>query len=165
MWAPARLDPEEVLDGRVAVAVFTPRLVQLTELVEQLEPDLLPDSRELVEVDLFDALPHQPVSHRVHVPTNDTRTQPEGLEHRRAAAHERVGDDRVDIVRLPELLTHLPVPELAQQQVPEKGAGTSGEPLVDADDGPVALLNLLLTQRQAGGERRIEPGFEREGLP
>jgi hypothetical protein len=36
---------------------------------------------------------------------------------------------------------------------------------MNANDWPVALLDLLLTQRQAGSERRIEPGFECESLP
>jgi hypothetical protein len=35
---------------------------------------------------------------------------------------------------------------------------------MDADNRPVALLNLLFLQREPGGECRIEVGFEGHGV-
>ena len=39
------------------------------------------------------------------------------------------------------------------------GAGLPGEPLMDGDDGPVILLDLLLFQRQRANQGNIESFF------
>ena len=48
---------------------------------------------------------------------------------------------------------------LGKQQVAKQRAGPACEPLVDADHRPVALLDLLLLQRERGGEGCVEVFF------
>jgi hypothetical protein len=46
--------------------------------------------------------------------------------------------------------------ELGEEQTTKKGTGTAGEPFVDADNGPMVLLNLLFPKGQIRNKGDIE---------
>ena len=55
------------------------------------------------------------------------------------------------------------VAELGERQPAEQRARTAGEPLVNGDDRPVVLLDLLLSAGHCPDERYVEVGFDGHG--
>ena len=86
---------------------------------------------------------------------------PVRLDERGSAAHERVRDpESPEFVRAKEDLVEGSLPELGEPQAAKQCARTSREPLVDADDRPVVLLDLLLPERHVGDQGDIEAPFD-----
>ena len=106
-------------------------------------------------------LADEPPRHRVHVGAHDIEAEPVGLLEGCSSPHEWVGDGTVEAVRTEVGVGHGEIvsDELREQQVPGQRARAACEPFVDADVRAKVLLCLLLPERHARGESRVEPVF------
>src|SRR5262245_52192521 len=79
-----------------------------------------------------------------------------------ATAHERVNDKPSwEIIRCKISLSERSIGELREYQAPEQSARSASEPLVNRDNRPVVLLNLLFLERHLGDQANIEMLFNR----
>ena len=98
---------------------------------------------------MLDLLPHDPVRHGIDVIADNVASETVRLKERRAAAHERIEDGKAgEIVGRIEYIAKRFIAEFRKDQPTKKRPRSPCEPLMDRDDGPVVLLNLLFTQGQ-----------------
>lgn len=116
------------------------------------------------QVQMLDLAVDDPPGHGVDVVAQHVAPDPVGLDQRRAAPHEGVGDvDPLEVVGREEGLLERPVAEFGEEQSPEQGPRPTGEPLVHGDDRPIVLLDLFFAQGQGGDEGDVEVGFYGHG--
>jgi len=110
-----------------------------------------------VDIQLPDLLTDNPGRHRVDVEPFDIAADAVRLDQGRAAAHEGIGDlEAGETVRSEERLSKPILAVLRQEKAAKESARPTREPLVDRDDRPVILLDLLLAERHPGNERNVE---------
>lgn len=106
---------------------------------------------------MFDFLLDDPIGHGVDVESDNITAEPVGLYEWSAAAHEWIGNlDPFQTVCLIKGLMQGPIAKFGKQQAAEQRSGSSSKPLVDCDNWPVVLLNLLFMQSQVRYERDVE---------
>lgn len=106
---------------------------------------------------MFDFLLDDPIGHGVDVESDNITAEPVGLYEWSAAAHEWIGNlDPFQTVCLIKGLMQGPIAKFGKQQAAEQRSGSSSKPLVDCDNWPVVLLNLLFMQSKVRYERDVE---------
>jgi hypothetical protein len=142
-----RLDfyPDEVLDRCRFAARVALSSIKFTDFFLDVCGDGLGGFGKGIEVKRGQRLPNDPEGHWVDVRSHDVKSKTVGLVDRRAAPHERIGDNSFEIVcppvgRFERLLTI----EFGHKQGPENGSRPAGKPLMNTDNGTVILLDLLL---------------------
>ena len=155
------LYPDEVLDGCRFATPVAPRCIKFPDFFLNVPDDGLGGFGKGIEIKRGQRLPNDPEGHWVDVRSHDVKSKTVGLVDRRAAPHEGIGDDSFEIVcppigRFERLLTI----EFGHKQGPENGPRAASKPFMDADDGTVILLDLLLALRQNRCERGVEIGFQ-----
>ena len=115
---------------------------------------------------MFDFLLNDPVGHRVDVESDNITAEPVGLNEWSAAAHEGIGDlDPFQAVCLVKGLAQSLIEKFGKLQAAKQGSGSSSKPLVNRNNWPVVLLNLLFTQSKVCYERDVEILFYHTQAP
>ena len=110
---------------------------------------------------MLDLLADDPGRHRVDVESIHVASDAIRLDERRSPSHERIGNPQSrKVVRSKELVLQATLTELREQEATKQGSGTASEPLVNADDRAVVLLDLLLAERHFGDQGDVEPTFD-----
>ena len=156
------LHPDEGLHRDIGVAVErTGGPVERTDVGAQRGEQIGRGAPVGVEINPFDLFPDDPGRHRVDVEPFHIAADAVRLDERGSPAHERIPDPAArQVVGAEEIVLQPPRPELGEQQPPKEGPRTAGEPLVDADDRAVVLLELLFPARQPRDQGNIEPLFD-----
>ena len=157
-FAVEHLDPEKGLHGhvRIAVARAGGPVVPIdlgAKRVDERTGGPLVDR----QVDMFDLLADNPGRHRVDVESIHVASDAVRLKERRSPSHERIGNPQSrKVVRSEELILQAALTELREQEATKQGSGTASEPLVNADDRAIVLLDLLLAERHRRYQRDLE---------
>ena len=156
------LDPEEGFDGNVLVAIEgTESPIVAVHLGAKCGDEVFGSLLVARNVEVLDCLSDDPGRHRTDVVAIYIAADAVRLDQRSAAAHERICDPKAgEVVRPEERVLQAILAEFGEDQAAEQGAGTAGEPLVDADAGAVVLLDLLLSQRHQSDEGNVETPFD-----
>ena len=157
-FAVLHLHPEEGLDRYVRVTVVRAGgTVVAIDVGSQRRDERTGGPLVGGDVDRLDLLADDPGGHRVDVEAFHVAADAVRLQERGSAAHERIGDPQArEVIRAKEEILEGRLPELREQEAPKQGARTPGEPLVDADDRAVVLLDLLLPERHFRDQGDIE---------
>lgn len=152
------LNPEEILDRDVVITVMRAvRAIGSADLAVEGSEELVGRRAVGHEVQVLDLFADDPGRHGIDVESQDITADAVGLDQRRAPAHERVGDDPArEIVGPEESIFQRPIAELGEDQAAEQGPRAPGEPLMDGDDRPVILLDLLLLEGQGSDQCDVE---------
>jgi hypothetical protein len=163
------LDPEEVFHvGLVGSALEAGGAVQVADLLLKCLHQLGCGFSVFLQVQVFDLAVDDPPRHGVDVVAQHVAPHPISLDQRGSAPHEGVCDgDSLEVIGGEKCFFKRPVAVFGEDQSPEQGSRTAGEPLVHGDDWPVVLLDLFFTQGQGGDEGDVEVlfyGHGREGF-
>jgi hypothetical protein len=142
------LDPKKILDrGSHFPAFGTAREIQLADLCPQTFQDLAGGRLVGFKVQPGEFLANHPVSHRVDIKAENVTAKTIGLQERCPSTHERISyPPATQIMRLVEGFLKRRIRKLREYQPPKKRTGTPREPLMDRNDRPIILLNLLLSK-------------------
>ena len=161
-FAVEHLDPQKGLHGdvRVAVARAGGPVVPIdlgAERVDERPGGPLVDR----QVDMLDLLADDPRRHRVDVEPIHVASDAIRLDERRSPSHERIGNPQSrKVVRPKEQVFQRTLAELREKETTKQGSWAAGEPLVNADDRAVVLLDLLLSKCHCGNQRDVEPPLD-----
>lgn len=158
------LDPQEVLHRHVGITVErTVGKVGVSDL--DLPDESVGGASIRDDVQMVDLFTDHPCRHRIDVEAQDVTADPIRFEQWSTAAHEWIGDGAPgEIVGGEEALGEGLVTELGERQSAKQRARSPGEPLVNGDDRPVVLLDLLFTPGHCRDERDVETGFDGHGV-
>ena len=161
-----RLDPEERLDRYILIPIERTggTIVTSDVFLQRLRHapclDLV-----CLQIDEFHLLADDPGRHRIDVESLDVAADAIGLDQGRSSPHEGIHDpQRAQIIRSVEHVTERAIPELRKDKSPEQRARSPREPFVHANDRPIVLLDLFLTQCQSCNERDVKARFDRHSI-
>ena len=148
-FAIEHLDPEEGFHRYIGVAVEgTERPVILIKVGAQGVDESTGSLFISRNVKLLDFLADDPGRHRIDIEAEHVASDAVRLDQRRSAAHKRIRyPDSRKVIRSEKGIIQTIFPELGKDQAAKQGARTACEPLVNADDRAIALLDLLFPER------------------
>src|SRR5437764_2353086 len=96
---------------------------------------------------MFNFLTDDPPRHRVDIVAQNVASEAVCLDQWCSTAHERIGyTDAGKVVCLEEAIFDRPRTELCQEKSSKQCTWSPSEPLMDGNNGPIILLDLLLPQ-------------------